>query len=569
MQHAVNERRSSVVGRRRAVAAVAICLLGLLALALGVRAMNADKVLPGVEVEGVALGGATKAEARRRLAPLLAEAAAEPLTLVAEDERLTLEPADAGYFADAEDTIARALDSGRSGPLGGLPTTVSGLFRAREVPLAQTVDRAQVRRTVDALTDQLGRRSFPGELVVDPSALDITTKPARSGREVDQAEFSARLEQALARRPRGTLTVPLRSKRVASRAAVDAVGRAARRYLSAPLTLTGAGEPLEISPNELAGVLALETLGDGTNARLGAGNAGLAALVEKIAAKRDRPARSARVNAPARAVTFDSKGDAAWRARKADVKVTRPARSGRLVKRKPLATAIERAIRSDRHTVALRTERVTPAVSAQAARDVSDLIGTFTTYYVPGQPRVTNIKQIARDVDGTLVARGARFSLNETAGERTEKGGYVEAPFIADGKIEPSIGGGVSQFSTTLYNAAYFAGLRIDSHRPHSFFIDRYPAGREATLNFPDIDMTWTNDTDTPVLIRTSTDNNSVAVSLYGDNEGRRVEAKAADREPLTDGDFSVVVTREIRSRDGEVVEQPFTTRYEDPPADE
>ena len=569
MQHAVNERRSSVVGRRRAVAAVAICLLGLLALALGVRAMNADKVLPGVEVEGVALGGATTAEARRRLAPLLAEAAAEPLTLVAEDERLTLEPADAGYFADAEDTIARALDSGRSGPLGGLPTTVSGLFRAREVPLAQTVDRTQVRRTVDSLTDQLGRRSFPGELVVDPSALDITTKPARSGREVDQAEFSARLEQALARRPRGTLTVPLRSKRVASRAAVDAVGRAARRYLSKPLTLTGAGEPLEISPNELAGVLALETLGGGTKVRLGAGNAGLAALVEKIAAKRDRPARSARVNAPARAVTFDSKGDAAWRARKADVKVTRPARSGRLVKRKPLATAIERAIRSDRHTIALRTERVAPAVSAQAARDVSDLIGTFTTYYVPGQPRVTNIKQIARDVDGTLVARGTRFSLNETAGERTEKGGYVEAPFIADGKIEPSIGGGVSQFSTTLYNAAYFAGLRIDSHRPHSFFIDRYPAGREATLNFPDIDMTWTNDTDTPVLIRTSTDNNSVAVSLYGDNEGRRVEAKAADREPLTDGDFSVVVTREIRSRDGEVVEQPFTTRYEDPPEDE
>ena len=91
----------------------------------------------------------------------------------------------------------------------------------------------------------------------------------------------------------------------------------------------------------------------------------------------------------------------------------------------------------------------------------------------------------------------------------------------------------MSQFSTTLYNAAYFAGLQIDGHRPHSFFIDRYPAGREATLNFPDIDLTWTNDTDVPVLIRTSTDNNSVAVSLYGDNGGRRVEAKAGAREPL------------------------------------
>jgi vancomycin resistance protein YoaR len=269
-------------------------------------------------------------------------------------------------------------------------------------------------------------------------------------------------------------------------------------------------------------------------------------------------------------VTFDAKGDAAWRPRPAPhVRIVRQARAGRLVQRKQLATAIESAIRAGRHTAGLPTQRVDPAVTAREARSLTHLIGTFTTYYVPGQPRVTNIKQIARDVDDTLVAAGARFSLNATAGQRTKQGGYVEAPFIADGQIEPSIGGGVSQFSTTLYNAAYFAGLQLDSHQPHSFFIDRYPAGREATLNYPDIDMTWTNDTAAPVLIRTSTDNNSVAVSLYGDNDGRRVEAHAGDRQPLPDGDFSVTVTRKIRYRGGKLVEQPFTTRYDKPPAAE
>ena len=551
------------------MAAAALGLLVLLALALGVRATHSGEVLPGVKVEGVTLGGATKAEARKRLAPLLAEAAAEPLTLVAEDKRVTLEPAQAGYLANAERTIAQALDSGREGPLGGLPTTVAGLLIAREVPLAQTVDRRQVQRTVDSLTDRLGRRSFAGELVIDPSALDITTKRPRSGREVDKRTFTDRLARALARRPRGTLEVPLRTVKVASRAAVDAVGRDARRYLDAPLTLTGAGERLEISPNDYASVLALETPGGGTKVRLGAGDSALSSLVETIAAKRDRPARDARVSAPARAVTFDAKGDASWRPRSADVSLVRAARTGRLVRRKALANAIEAAIRAGRHAIALPTETVKPAVDARAARGLRRLIGTFTTYYVPGQPRVTNIKLIARKVDETLVAPGARFSLNETAGQRTEEGGYVEAPFIADGKIEPSIGGGVSQFSTTLYNAAYFAGLQLNSHQPHSFFIDRYPAGREATLNFPDIDMSWTNDTDSPVLIRTSTDDNSVAVSLYGDNGGRRVEARAADREPLPDGDFSVVVTREVRFPDGKVVEQPFTTRYDKAPADE
>ena len=563
----MNESRSSAHVRRRVVAVAALGLLLALALALSIRATHSGEVLPGVQVEGIELGGTTQAEARERLAPLLAEAAAEPLTLVAEDRRLTLEPAQAGYFADGEQTISRALDSGRSGLLGGLLTTVAGLVRARDVPLAQTVDRRQVQRTVASLTDRLGRRSFPGELVIDPSALDITTKRPRSGREVDRKQFGARLAKALARRPRETLEVPLRTKRVASRSAVDAVGRAARRFLNAPLTLTGAGDPLTISPNELAGVLALETRG--RTVRLGASDAALTTLVESIAAKRDRPALSAQMNAPVRGVTFDAKGDAAWRPRAADVRLVRAARSGRVVQRKALAAAIESAIRRGRHAIRLPTERVKPAVDARSARSLTQLIGTFTTYYVPGQPRVRNIKQIAGDVDGTLVAPGARFSLNETAGARTEQGGYVEAPFIADGRIEPSIGGGVSQFSTTLYNAAYFAGLRIDSHRPHSFYIDRYPAGREATLNFPDIDLTWTNDTAAPVLIRTSTDNNSVAVSLFGDNDGRRVEAKAADREPLPDGDFAVTVTREIRHRGGRLVREPFTTRYDRPPVDE
>ena len=81
-----------------------------------------------------------------------------------------------------------------------------------------------------------------------------------------------------------------------------------------------------------------------------------------------------------------------------------------------------------------------------------------------------------------------------------------------------------------MYNAAYFAGLQVDTHQPHSLYIDRYPPGREATLNFPDIDLKWTNDTDVPVLVRTFTRRRCVTVSLYGDNGGRRVSAKPGAR---------------------------------------
>jgi vancomycin resistance protein YoaR len=545
-----------------------ILVLVVVATSIGVRVAHADRVLPGVRVEGVALGGASKEEARRRLATIADDGARVPVTLVAENRPLTIDPGQAGYVADLDATATRALDSGRGGPLGGLWSTLAGIFGGRDVPLAQTVDRRRLARAVASLAARLGRPPFAGELVVEPGTLAIVTKPPRPGRAVDRRALAARLAAALTRRPRVAVDVPLRTTKVAGRAAVDAVGRAARAYLRAPLRLRGAGPPLDVSRGELAEVLALQSPTN-RSVRLGADEARLAALVERLAARRDRPARDARIAAAARVVTLDAKGDSSWRERPAHVTVTTPARTGRMVRRQALAAAIEAAIREDRHTIELPTQRIEPAVPARSARRARFLIGTFTTHYVPGQPRVTNIRQIARDVDGTVVAAGARFSLNAAAGERTTARGYVEAPFIADGRIVPSIGGGVSQLSTTLYNAAYFAGLQIDAHRPHSFFIDRYPAGREATLNFPDIDLTWTNDTDAPVLIRTATDEGSVAVSLYGDNGGRRVRAQTGERVPLADGDFAITVTRVVRYAGGRVARQPFTTRYDRPPAHE
>jgi len=566
----VTEHGPSAARRRlRLPAAVAIACCAVVVLALGVRASRADRVLPGVHVAGVGLGGATRDEVRERLRPIVAGLSAAPVTLVAGGRREQVTPRAAGWYVDLDATADRALASGRGGPLGGVWTTVAGLFAARDVPLAESIDRRQLERTVASVAARFGGASSPGTLVVDPETLEVSTTQPRSGREVDRDELEELLLEALRRRPRPTVRVPLRMRDVASRRAVEEVGRAARRYLGAPLRLTGAGEPLELSPKRVAGVLALEARDDGRRVALGARDDRLAALVDEVAAARDRPARSARIDAPDSGPRLDAKGDASWRPRAAKVRVVAPERPGRTVKRPDLAAAITSAIGEQRHDVRVPTQRAEPAVSEARARDVRSLIGTFTTYYVPGQPRVTNIHRIAADVDGAIVAPGARFSLNETAGERTEDKGYVEAPFIADGKIEPSIGGGVSQFSTTLYNAAYFAGLQLDSHRPHSFFIDRYPAGREATLNYPDIDLTFTNDTDAPVLIRTKTDEGAVTVRLYGDNGGRRVRAETGEPRPVDGHDFAITVTRVVRYPDGRVVRQPFETTYDNPPSDE
>jgi vancomycin resistance protein YoaR len=296
----------------------------------------------------------------------------------------------------------------------------------------------------------------------------------------------------------------------------------------------------------------------------GSDETALGALVGRGATARDRASQEPRLEAPARGATLDGKGTVSWRPRGASVRLVRAGRVGFAVDRDAAQTAIADAIRTGRHELRLPVKRAIPKVTPAQARRIDALIGTFTTRYEPGQPRVTNIRRMARTVDGTVIAPGAQFSLNGVVGQRTKAGGYVEAPFIGDdNKIVPSIGGGVSQFSTTMYNAAYFAGLRVDSHQPHSLYISRYPPGRESTLDFPGIDLKWTNDTEVPILVRTATDDTSVTVSLYGDNGGRRVTADPGPRTHPPGKDFEIRVVRTVRTPGGPSKQDAFTTTYD------
>ena len=73
-------------------------------------------------------------------------------------------------------------------------------------------------------------------------------------------------------------------------------------------------------------------------------------------------------------------------------------------------------------------------------------------------------------------------------GQRTAAKGYNSAPVIENGRLNKDYGGGISQVSTTTFNATFFSGVRIEEYLPHSFYISRYPEGREATISWPDVD---------------------------------------------------------------------------------
>jgi hypothetical protein len=217
---------------------------------------------------------------------------------------------------------------------------------------------------------------------------------------------------------------------------------------------------------------------------------------------------------------------------------------------------------------------------------------------------------MAATVDGEIVVPGETFSLNDTVGQRTEEGGYLPAPGIFEGVLQDSIGGGVSQFTTTLYNAVFWGGYQDVEHKPHSYYFSRYPEGIEATLSWTTPDLKFKNNRDHAVLIDTRWTDTSITVRIFGANDGRvlkgeqsggdtkiwldaaggpnarHVSGEVSDRYALTEpsepryvgnpelgideedqlqteeGGWSVTVTREI-AVGGEVVEtQEWVVRY-------
>ena len=546
--------------RRRLVGALLGICLAWLGAALGLRLAYAGTVLPGTHMAGVPLGGATEAEVRGRLAG----APENAVTLTNGTLRYPVRGTSAGL--DLQASAERAMAVGREGPLRGIWSSVVSLASPRVVEPVYPSDRA-ARRIVETAAGDVDTAPFFGALSIDRATLAVRTRPPRPGRRVDRARTTAALIGALRRGKGGEVPMAVRTRPAVATAEVRSVGQRAERYLAAGLRLEGAGAPVVVTPRQLADLLVLETAEhrNRPRVRLGVRTDSLARLVRTIAAQRDRDPVDAGITAVGATAVLADKLDATWRPRPASVRV-RPGRAGRAVPQEAAAAAIAAAVREGRHAATVTLRRSRARVPTAAARRVTSLIGTFTTSFPCCQPRVTNIRLIAEAVDGTIIAPGQRFSLNEIAGPRTRAKGYVPAPFIADGKLVPSVGGGVSQMSTTVYNAAYFAGLHLDSHTPHSFYIDRYPPGREATLDYPSIDLTWTNDTRAPVLVRATTTATSVSVALYGDNGGRRVRAATGPREPVPGRDFSVTVTRRITRPGGRTTSESYTTTYDRPP---
>jgi hypothetical protein len=179
-------------------------------------------------------------------------------------------------------------------------------------------------------------------------------------------------------------------------------------------------------------------------------------------------------------------------------------------------------------------------------------IGSFATPLTPGESRNRNIQLAAGAIDGQVIEPGETFSLDEAIGPRTADRGFVPNGYIdSSGDLVSVVGGGISQLATTVFNAAWYAGVELVDHQPHSRYFERYPAGRESTISAGTIDVVFTNDTPFPVTVTTSASETEVEVALIGTPWASVEDAKDLPA-GVTEGDaFTVSYRRTVTFPDG------------------
>jgi vancomycin resistance protein YoaR len=483
-----------------ALAALAATVLGL------AFAGSPSRLAGGVRIAGVDVGGRTPSQARAILQRRADELAAVPVTFRVGSRSWELEPRHLGIRVDwgaAVDAVRRQGEG--FGPLRGLRRLDLRFFGADVAPPTQVYDAALQYRLnqIAAAVDAPHR-----DAAIVLHGLSPVIVPGRTGRILDRHAAAATIVRALAGLQREPVGLPVGFDPPKITAGDLTVTQAeVRTALSAPLHLTLGSTRWLLRPRRIAQLLQLPA--DGRHA-LGVAGPGAAEWLTALAHRVDR-----------------SPVNADWSVSETGIRVIpdQPGyrldvtRSARAVLRAALVTAPEL------RTAKLIVQRVDADRSTGEARamHITGLVASYQTFYGGEPNRIHNVQLVSHLVDKHVIAPGETFSFNGATGARTADKGFKEAPVIINGELQTGLGGGVCQVSTTVFNAAYEAGLPIVARTNHALYISHYPQGRDATVNYPDTDLKFVNDTGHWLLVRTWVGGSSLTVALYGTPVHRKV----------------------------------------------
>jgi vancomycin resistance protein YoaR len=483
-------------------ATVVVAVLGVVAAAWAVDTSGADAVR-NLTVAGRDVGRASPDEVRATLAELADDYREAEVRIVVDDDTYDTTAGQLGLSLDEEATLDAVLDEGSTGVAVLRPFAWLWSF----------VDERETAPRFDVDLDRLERelRSLEGHDRVEPveprlvaGGTGVAAQGGRAGRGIDPTTFARSLRAAAAS---GDTPIVVDAARVAiasrfSDTDARALADQANEMSESTITIAVGDQATQLAPATYREWFVADTSGETLVLAIdhAAMVAGLRALLPDV----EQPPVDA---------SFDVVGG---------TPVVLAGQDGRACCAADSGQRLLDALAAGQTSVDVDELLTPPTLTTDEANalGIVEEVGqpeAFgpTTRHACCQPRVENIHRIADIVRGHVILPGETFSVNGFVGERTTAKGFVDAPVIYQGRFESDIGGGVSQFATTLFNAAFFAGLDFGEYQSHSIQIDRYPRGREATISFPHPDLEIVNSTAYGVLVWPTYTDSSITVHLY------------------------------------------------------
>ena len=548
---------------------------GLLVLIWGGAAVaTTQHVFSGTVVSGVDVGGMSPDEARQTVDDRVATMLAQPVTLTVGDLTDTLVPADSGVSVDADATVDQLV-----GPTIN-PVTIIQRLRGIDVNAVTSVDADELTIALNSRLDTLAVGTADAVVTLDGTTPVVTPGSTGTGLNV-----AASVMTLSTRWPLGLQTIAL-TDGVAEPAITDADARSFVDSVLTPLlcgdlTITAAGTDAErtatgtqlvLTPAQIAALTTIDTTDGKLSAVLDSQG-----LHDAIIASMGRIETQA-VNA---GWTIDGSATGAASARPQFVQPV----SGEGIDMDALTRGLLDASASgstpaDR-TVALPMTVLEPEIDMpESDWGITEVVGEYSTPFTSQYGRDQNLIRGAEQMNNQVVMPGQTFSVEEALGPVDYDHGFTDAGVVSNGEHVDALGGGLSQIGTTMFNVGFEAGMDDVEHHPHSYYFDRYPAGREATIWTGQKDVKFANSTPYAALIQSwvsdgevhariwSTHYYDVSITDSGRYNNRPIQTvtrSGAGCEAYSGGNpgFDIEVTRTRKAPDKTVPDDVLTTTYD------
>ena len=512
--------------------------------------LNSGKVYRGVEVGNVSLGGMEPAEARQ----VVRERALGPLQEIelTGPERFSRSAEELGVNFHVNATVDKAYAVGRD---GSIPERLGERLRAAfpGITIDPNIDyrSERVRAEVEEIAGQVN--TPPKDATVEVVGSEVEVGESREGYRLNVDDTMASVDEAIdgmtgEAKLRGEVLGPAITTAEAETAAEKAQGAVAQQLVfehedeNWTVSPADVGSSLDIAPSD--GKISVSLNRDRMSDRL-------AAVYSDLTVKPKNASYD-----------FDGSGNV----------VVVPGREGRNIEWENLLDSVENNLFEGKREYQVQTNVEKPRYTTAGleAKKPTELIGSYKTNYTAttdqGAERVDNLEIASNAVSGTFVAPGDTFSMLDHVTDLD----YEKAHVIVDGAEETADGGGLCQVTSTLYNAALYAGMEITERTAHFSQLPYIRPGMDATVWYgdttteaDDLDMSFRNTSEGYVLIQeTVSDDGYIYASIYGVPDN--IDVEMSSKEVWMTDDASKWVTHYERSEDGKVVyEDSWETRYD------